>query len=422
MSQTILSHKGRQFYINGALVYAEIPGCPDAAKGLLMNARFIQGIFDDAADASRFHRFGRRFDPESNTDALIAALPSWYAAGLRAFTTGFQGGGPCFTVDNETIQNNPFGEDGTAIDPKYLARMERLIQAADRIGMVVIVSLFYGAQTRFIKDDRAVLSAVKTAANWLRDCRFTNVIIEIANEHDILPFRVHPILYTPAGIVELMDVARRESGGMSIGCSGTGGYFNEPIAQASDVIIIHGNDQSRQKLWNLIQKAKAIKPERPIVVNEDSQSIGNMQVCLDESVSFGYYNNLTKQEPPADWGITEGEDSFFARRIALAVGLEAQAAAEKRPYCMQGLEKNAGADGKRWIRLAALYPERVFRVDFFRDGKLVGRAYDDPFMMNSVGSNWYQRPFPEEIMSGEKWKAVVTHADGTVAEVDTVAG
>ena len=60
--------------------------------------RFIQGIFDDKADASRFERFGRHFDPEENTASLIAALPEWYAHGLRAFTVGFQGGGPCFTM------------------------------------------------------------------------------------------------------------------------------------------------------------------------------------------------------------------------------------------------------------------------------------------------------------------------------------
>ena len=420
MSHTVLTKKSEKFYINGRLVYDEIPGCPDSAKGLLMNARFIQGVFDDAADVARYHRFARKFDPDKNTDELISALPAWHAMGLRAFTVGFQGGGPCFTIANETIHNNPFGEDGTVIDPAYLSRMERLILAADRIGMVVIVSLFYGSQTRFLKDDIAVIAAVKTAANWLRDKGFTNVIVEIANEHDILPFRVHPILYTADGIVQLIHIAQRESGGLLTGCSGTGGYFHESIAQASDVILIHGNDQSRQKLWNLIQKAKAIKPERPVVVNEDSQALSNMRVCLDEGVSWGYYNNLTKQEPPADWRITEGEDSFFARRVALAVGLEKQDPPIQEQYYLQGLEKNADADGKRWIRLAALYPERIDRVDFFREGKLAGRAYDDPFVMNSVGSNWYQRPFPEEIKPGEKWMAVVTQSDGTVIEVNAV--
>ena len=46
MGQTNLSIKGRDFHINGRPVYDEIEG-NSSSKGLLMNARFIQGIFDD---------------------------------------------------------------------------------------------------------------------------------------------------------------------------------------------------------------------------------------------------------------------------------------------------------------------------------------------------------------------------------------
>ena len=106
MPQTHLTVSGSRFLINGLPTYQET-GNP-AVYGLLMNARFIQGIFDDASGHERYHRFGRRFDPEAHTDALIAALPAWYRCGLRAFTVGLQGGGPCFTIPNETIRNNPF--------------------------------------------------------------------------------------------------------------------------------------------------------------------------------------------------------------------------------------------------------------------------------------------------------------------------
>ena len=187
-----------------------------------MNARMIQGVFDDKAEPERFQRFGKHFSPEQNTDDLIAALPQWYAHGLRAITVGFQGGGPCFTVDNNTIENNPYAADGSSLDSRYLSRMEKLIRAADDEGMVVIVSLFYGAQTRFLRDDKAVMQAVKTAANWLRDQEFTNVILEVANEHDIPDFRRHPILYTEEGMVTLLEIARRESGGLPVGVQRNG--------------------------------------------------------------------------------------------------------------------------------------------------------------------------------------------------------
>ena len=39
-----------------------------------MNARFIQGIFDDKENPERFSRFGRMFDPDKNTNDLIIKI------------------------------------------------------------------------------------------------------------------------------------------------------------------------------------------------------------------------------------------------------------------------------------------------------------------------------------------------------------
>ena len=46
MSKTNLSIDGAKFKINGQLTYSEIESCKPSVHGLLMNARFIQGIFD----------------------------------------------------------------------------------------------------------------------------------------------------------------------------------------------------------------------------------------------------------------------------------------------------------------------------------------------------------------------------------------
>ena len=98
MPKTRVSTQGESFLINDKLTYSEVENSRPGVHGLLMNARFIQGIFDDRAVPERFARFGHEvFDPAANTDRLIAALPDWYAHGLRAFTVGLQGGGPCFT-------------------------------------------------------------------------------------------------------------------------------------------------------------------------------------------------------------------------------------------------------------------------------------------------------------------------------------
>ena len=144
---------------------------------------------------------------------------------------GFQGGGPCFTIENDTIDNNPFDTDGTKLDLAYANRMDKIIQAADQLGMVVIVSFFYGAQAKKLTDGKAVRNAVKTASNFLKEHGYTNVIIEVANEYNIREFSTHPLIHTAEGVASLIDLARIESGGMLVGCSGTGGRVNKEICE-----------------------------------------------------------------------------------------------------------------------------------------------------------------------------------------------
>ncbi|HAA78670.1 TPA: hypothetical protein DCE37_26530, partial [Candidatus Latescibacteria bacterium] len=90
--------------------------------------------------------------------------------------------------------------------------------------------------------------------------------------------------------------ARDESGGMAAGCSGGGGYRKREVAEASDYILVHGNGQSRQRYYNMILEVKSWDQNKPIVCNEDSPAIGNMGVAYKTATSWGYYNNMTKQE------------------------------------------------------------------------------------------------------------------------------
>ena len=421
MGKTVLTIQGEDFFINGAKTYAEIPGSRTEAHGLLMNARFIQGIFDDKQAPERFNRFGRTFCPEQNTDDLIRALPQWYRYGLRAFTVGFQGGGPCFTISNETIENNPFGEEGTTLDPAYRDRMHRLILAADELGMVVIVSFFYPGQVKRIRDGRAVMNAVKTASRFLRDGGYTNVIIEVCNEMDV--DKNHPIIHEPEGMAVLMEMAREASGGLPVGCSGGGGSSFEEVTRASDVILIHGNGCSRQAYYNLIERVRKQNPGKPVVCNEDSQAIGQMKVAYGTHTSWGYYNNLTKQEPPADWSVLPGEDLFFVHRMAQGIGIDVPEIPLAEQVCLLGMEAHLESEGRRWIRVAALYPESIDSVSFYSfpegaetvSGKLPKNSqclytcYDEPFSMY-YRWNWLQDPWMGQ--PGERMAAVVSFRDG----------
>lgn len=416
MTQTHIDIQGTRFTINGQLVYSEYADCPPERHGLLMNARFIQGVFDDRAQPERFARpkYGD-WDPEANTDRLIAALPEWHAHGLRAITVGLQGGGPVFIVgDWSTIDNNPFGADGTHFDDAYAGRLDRLIRAADEIGMVIIVSYLYGSQSPRLRDGRAVRNAVTGASRFLRDGGYTNVIIEVANEHNIRSFAPHPIVQSVEGIVTLMDLARAESGGLPVGNSGTGGVAEREVAEASDVILIHGNDCTRQTYYNLVKKVQGWELNRPIVCNEDSPCIGQLGVAYRTRTSWGYYNNPTKQDPPADWSITPGMDTFFARRMAEGVGIPLPELPESERYYFQGFEPHATLDGvTRWLHIAALYPEQVDKVEYYRNGEFVDVAYQEPFYID-YRTTWIQGPV--QVQPGDEWRARITQKDGDVVE------
>ena len=412
--KTHLGIQGDRFTINGKLTYAEIPGVNEASLGLLWNQRLVQGVFDDAQDRSRFDQFKAGvFDPERNTQELIAALPEWYAHGMRAITVCFQGGWPVGHVPVETIENNPFGADGCSLDPAYACRMDKIIRAADELGMIVIVSLLYWAQANRLTDGRAVMNAVKTGGAFLRDGGYTNVILEVANEYSISPFKGHPIIHEAEGMAALIAIAREASGGVPVGCSGGGGEMHREVAEASDVVIVHGNGQTRGEYYDFLRKVKDWAKGKPVLCNEDSPCATRVDVALETGTSWGYYNNYTKQMPPADYGITQGEDTFFARRIARAVGIPVPELPESDQYVLQGLEAWTEFGGMRTIRLAADFPETVDYVDFYLDGEKIYRNYDEPFFLDREAT-WLGTP--RIVKPGSEWMARVRLCNGKVIE------
>lgn len=408
MGKTNLDIRGQNFYINGKPVYDEIEKA-GSAKGLLMNARFIQGVFDDAHDRHRFNRFGKEFDAKKNTDDLIKALPEWYSYGLRAITVGFQGGWPVFTVDVKTIENNPFGENGIKLDERYASRMDRIIKAADSLGMIVIINILYWAQSLRLKDGRAVVSAVGQAADFLKNGGYTNVFIDLANEYNISPWNPRPIIKNADSIQMLMDIARKESGGIPVGCSGGGGMYDREVIDCSDIALVHGNGLSRGEYYDFICRLKEMSPDKPVICNEDSPCFSRLEIAKETHTSWGHYDNFTKQEPPCDWGVTPGQDFYFARRMARSVGIELMDIPFEEQFYLQGFESNTETDGQRWIHLAAENPEKIDFVKYYLNGKCIYTSYDEPFFLYRE-TTWIQKGC--RVLKDEEWAAEVTLHDG----------
>ncbi len=415
MGRTVVGVCMDRFTINGMLTYQDIPGSNPASHGLLWNQRLIQGVFDDAGHRALYNQLAlERFDPDANTDALIQALPEWYRYGLRAFTVGFQGGWPVGMTEVEDIENNPFGTEGLALDSEYAARMDRLITAADKLGMVVIVNILYWAQAKKMKTGLAIRNAVTVAARFLKEKGYTNVMIDVANEYDISLNKAHPIIQTAEGIASLIELARAESGGMLTSSSGGGGTADEQVADAGDFVLVHGNGLTRGQYYDFLKRATKLAKGKPVLCNEDSPCCTRVDVALKTGTSWGYYNNYTKQIPPCFHGVTAGEDLFFARRMARAVGIPVQELPREDQFVLQGLKpEDAFGRGLHTMRLAAEYPERVDRVEFSKDGELLYTSYDEPFFANCE-TTWLGTPFT--VKKGERYSADIILTSGEVVK------
>lgn len=242
---------GGRWHLNGQVTYAG-----SKAEGLLMNVRTVNAVFEDARR--------RDFNPEANTAEFIAATADYVAHGVRAFTIGLQGGFPGY----EGAVNSAFAPDGS-LRPEYLNRVARVIEACDRHGAVVILGCYYQRQDQILRDEAAVRAGVVNVVRWLRARGYSNVLLEIANEYPHRGFD-HRVLRSAKGETELIELARLTAPGLLVSTNGIGdGKLAEPVARASDFLLIHFNGVPVAEIPERIATLKNYG--KPIVCNEDDK-------------------------------------------------------------------------------------------------------------------------------------------------------
>ena len=168
--RTTLTIVGEDFHINGKPTYAGRTWNGHRIEGLLLNSRMVQATFDDL-NPETVKRWAYpdtgKWDPERTVREIIAAMPEWKAHGLLALTVNFQGGSPEGYSGKQTWLTGAFNEDGS-LRPEYADRMRRVLDAADSLGMAVIVGYFYFGQDQHLKDEAAVLHATDVAISHHR--------------------------------------------------------------------------------------------------------------------------------------------------------------------------------------------------------------------------------------------------------------
>lgn len=263
----------------------------DAAAGKLMNLRIAQGIFHDEW-LTEFP-----FDADANTTRLIEALDVYREHGVLAINVSLQGGNPGYGREFAAITRQPdakfgpgkgalisaFNPDGSLKKP-WMDRLLRLVKELDRRGMVLDLMYFYQGQDEVLESPVAIERAVREATDWLiaNDCR--NVIIEIANEHDVTRYDHGGFIHREIGkLIELarsrflisgaLGAFREKRAAFTLPVSAsTGGSMRvfDGVRDYADFVIIHGNnrkpDEKRKRVAELVADARM---PGPIHMNED---------------------------------------------------------------------------------------------------------------------------------------------------------
>ena len=194
MSQTVISIEGASFRIDGRLTYPGRLYQGKRVEGLLFNHRVVQATFDDLNPETRglWDYPDGPWDADRNTDEFCAVLPAWRAAGLLSFTMNLQGGNPRGYQRDQPWVNTAYTAEGE-LRPDYMARLARILDKADELGMAPLLGLFYFGQDDKLRDEASVIRATDRVTDWLLARGDRHVLVEIANEVDV-PRYDHPIL------------------------------------------------------------------------------------------------------------------------------------------------------------------------------------------------------------------------------------
>jgi hypothetical protein len=341
---TTVAIEGEDFHINGEPTLAGRTWRGHRVEGLLPNARLVQGVFDDRNPETRSrwaYPDTRTWDPERNTREFVASMGEWRRRGLLAFTLNLQGGSPEGYSKAQPWHNSAFEADGS-LGSDYAARLERILDEADRLRMAVILGVFYFGQDQRLRDEAAVVRALDSTVSWVLTRGYRHVLLEIDNECDNDDYD-HAILKPPR-VTELIERVRHTvvDGRRLLVSTSFLGTRVPPAAviRASDFVLLHGNGVSDpNRIVAMVAETRSTPgyTPKPILFNEDDhydfdRTWNNFTAATSAHASWGFFDfrrpgegfHEGYQSVPADWGISSARKRAFFDVVASLSGAAGQ--------------------------------------------------------------------------------------------------
>ena len=295
---TEISIDGTRFLIDGRPTYEGRSHRGHSIEGLLFNSRMVQAIFDDECPETRrlwHYPDTGNWNPDRNTDEFVTMLPEYRDHGLLAVTVGLQGGGSIYSPEvYDNYVNSAYRPDGS-FKEDYFMRLRWVLDVADDCGMVVIVNYFYWKQAEKIPDDEVIFEITERVSEWLLETGYRNILVDVANEagehwgRDLFgPGRIHELI----GVVQSVERDGRRL--LAAASSGGGPSLAQgKWLETEDFSAPHGNGLRPEELKEKIRRLRGM-PEyrerpRPVLINEDSVFLANLEAAVDRYASWGFY-------------------------------------------------------------------------------------------------------------------------------------
>ncbi len=299
------------------------------AKGGLLLVDAVHGLFDDPWLTER------EFDADANTDALIATLDLYRAHGVAGLFVSLQGFDHPYP-ESSGIARTGRAEDGEQkgslvsaflpsgeLDQAWMARLERLLAATNKLGMIVCLTYFTPGQDEVLESDQAIVTAARNMTQWLIDKDFRNVIINIADAWDTQGAWDHGdfIQRNVANlIIDNRDLFNHAEFTLPIGAaSGESLSYPSSLARVCDVVLLHGNRAGRaDKLRAVVNLSEY---DRPVILLEDPPREDPDAELLGKTVAAV----VSTLEAPGGWALAPGRMSYdfpFSYAPAATASLE----------------------------------------------------------------------------------------------------
>jgi hypothetical protein len=277
---------------------------------------------------------------------------------VLGFTINLQGGGPLYVPEiYQNYDNNGFTPEG-ALKHAYAERVSRVLACADDLGMVAMVGLFYWVGLLRMRGEEAVWRAADEALAFLEGTGRENILVEVANEIDVVVRRTPYSIFAADCVHETIERLRAahprllystSGGGVNVGTGS--GMPSAALVESADFVLPHGNGTRPPQLKAALKAIQAMpafqRNPKPIVINEDSPAVPNLDAAWQNGASWGYYDQGFEgqgddpyesyqarprwndkpfeelngfQTPPVNWTINSPFKRAFFSRVAEVTG------------------------------------------------------------------------------------------------------